>query len=43
MVADLAVPLPFNAICALVAVPAGDRERLLSWSNDVAVASATRG
>ncbi|MDP9793378.1 cytochrome P450 [Catenuloplanes nepalensis] len=38
MVADLAVPLPFNAICALVAVPAGDRERLLSWSNDVAVA-----
>ncbi|MDR7320370.1 MULTISPECIES: cytochrome P450 [Catenuloplanes] len=38
MVADLAVPLPFNAICALVAVPAGDREQLLAWSNDVAVA-----
>ncbi|MDQ0364774.1 cytochrome P450 [Catenuloplanes indicus] len=38
MVADLAVPLPFNAICALVHVPVEDRERLLAWSNDVAVA-----
>ncbi len=38
VVADLAVPLPFNAICALIHVPEADRAQMLSWSNDVAVA-----
>ncbi|MDR7276807.1 cytochrome P450 [Catenuloplanes atrovinosus] len=38
VVADLAVPLPFNAICALIHAPEPDREQLLAWSNDVAAA-----
>ncbi|MFI5841527.1 cytochrome P450 [Catenuloplanes sp. NPDC051500] len=38
VVHDLAVPLPFNAICALIHVPEPDREQMLVWSDDVAVA-----
>jgi len=37
-VGELAVPLPFDVICTLLQVPDRDREQVLAWSGDLAVA-----